>query len=227
MRSKISILLSSLLSGICIAFGATIYLMCLSYGSNYRFLGAFLFGIGLFTIIHFGLWLYTGKVGMVLDNKPKYILDLIICIIGNFLGVALVCGLMMLTRQKDILKDISKPIVECKQNDTPYSIFINSIFCGIMFYLAVEGHEKCPYSIGKVLFAFLPIVLFIIVGFDHCVANLAYYMYAISYSWKGVLYFLIMILGNAAGSILFDGLVKLIIKCGIINNNKSNNNLID
>ena len=73
MRSKISILLSSLLSGICIAFGATIYLMCLSYGSNYRFLGAFLFGIGLFTIIHFGLWLYTGKVGKVLDNKPKYI----------------------------------------------------------------------------------------------------------------------------------------------------------
>jgi hypothetical protein len=52
-------------------------------------------------------------------------------------------------------------------------------------------------------------------------------MYAISYSWKGVLYFLIMILGNAAGSILFDGLIKLIIKCGIINNNKSNNNLID
>ena len=227
MKKKMMVLISSFLSGLCIAFGATVYLMCLSYGSNFRFLGAFLFGIGLFTIIHFRFWLYTGKVGRLLDNKPNYILDLIVCLIGNFLGVATVAGLMLLTRQADTLKEIATPIVAAKQEDQPYSIYINAIFCGVMIYLAVVGHDVCPYNLGKVLFAFLPIVLFIVVGFDHCVANLAYYMYAGIYSWKAVLYFLLMILGNATGSIAFDGLIKLIIKCGIINNNKSNNNLID
>jgi len=224
MKRKMMVLISSFLSGLCIAFGATVYLMCLSFGSNFRFLGAFLFGIGLFTIIHFGFWLYTGKVGKVLDNKPKHILDLIVCLIGNFLGVAFVSGLMLLTRQAETLKEIAAPIVEAKQNDAPYSIYINAVFCGIMIYLAVVGHEMCPYSLGKVLFASLPIVLFIIVGFDHCVANLSYYMYAGSYSWKGVLYFLLMILGNASGSILFDGLVKLVIRFGVSKKKKEDSN---
>ncbi|MCR5113656.1 MAG: formate/nitrite transporter family protein [Acholeplasmatales bacterium] len=215
MRRKLMVLVSSFLSGLCIAFGATVYLMCMSYGSEYRFLGAFLFGIGLFTIIHFGFWLYTGKVGKLLDNKPKYILDLIVCLAGNFLGVATVAGLMLLTRQADTLRTIATPIVEAKQDDAPYSLFINAIFCGVMIYLAVVGHDFCPYPLGKVLFAFLPIMLFIIVGFEHCVANLAYYMYAGSYSWQGVLNFIIMILGNAVGSVSFDGLIKLVIKLGI------------
>lgn len=212
------VLVSSFLSGLCIAFGATVYLMCMSYGSEYRFLGAFLFGIGLFTIIHFGFWLYTGKVGKLLDNKPKYILDLIVCLVGNFLGVATVAGLMLLTRQAETLRTVATPIVEAKQSDAPYSIFINAVFCGVMIYLAVVGHDFCPYPLGKVLFAFLPIVLFIVVGFEHCVANLAYYMYAGSYSWQGVLNFFIMILGNATGSVAFDGLIKLVIKLGIAPN---------
>jgi hypothetical protein len=49
-------------------------------------------------------------------------------------------------------------------------------------------------------------------------------MYASSYSWKGVLYFILMILGNASGSILFDGLVKLVIRFGVSKKKKEESN---
>ncbi|MCR5350257.1 MAG: formate/nitrite transporter family protein [Acholeplasmatales bacterium] len=210
MRKYMMIFSSSFISGLCIALGATGYLMSLHYGN--RFIGAFIFGIGLFTIINFGLWLYTGKVGRLLDNKPKYLLDLLVCVIGNFLGVLFLSSMITFTRYGDILKEQALPIINAKQDDNPFSIFALSFLCGIMIYLAVVGHEICTYNAGKILFAYLPIVLFILCGFEHCVANVTYYVYAHHFSLKMVLYLFIMIIGNGVGSVFFDSMIKLVLK---------------
>ena len=207
MKKSLGIFLSSLLSGFCITIGASIYLVALSKGAQIT--GAFLFGIGLFTIIHFGLWLYTGKVGHTLDNKPKYILDLIICLVGNLIGVILLALVIKYTRTGEVLINASKPIVEAKQNDSWYSILLLSMLCGFMIYIACVGHKKCEYPIGKALFAFLPIVGFILCGFEHVVANACYYTYAGVFNGKVVLNFFIMAIGNGFGAIMLDGLFKL------------------
>ncbi len=216
MRKYLSIFLSSILAGCCIAFGATVYLISVNLGSTstvpnlFKFLGATMFCIGLFTIIHFSLWLYTGKVGYVLDNKPIYLVSLVVCFLGNAIGCFVVSSLMKLTSQGDALKNVASGIVEAKLNSTPLSIFVMSMFCGVMIYLAVEGHKKCEYAIGKVLFAFMPIILFIICGFEHVVANVSYFTYASVFSAKAFGYFCLMFLGNACGSIIFDGLIKAV-----------------
>ena len=214
MKKYLSIFLSSVLSGFCITFGATVYLLCIKMGSGtqiaslMKFLGASMFGIGLFTIIHFSLWLYTGKVGYVLDNKPIYLLSLVVCFIGNTLGSMFMSFLLLQTNQGESLKEIATPIVEAKLNSTPLSIFIMSCLCGVMIYLAVEGHKKCSYTLGKVLFAFMPIILFILCGFEHVVANVTYFTYAQIFSWKAFGYFVLMFFGNACGSIIFDLMLK-------------------
>ena len=82
--------------------------------------------------------------------------------------------------------------------------------CGVMIYLAVVGHKKCEYPLGKVLFVFLPVSLFILCSFEHVVANIVYFTYAGEISFKVVGYFIIMFIGNAIGSITFDLLLKLI-----------------
>ena len=72
MKKYLFIFISSILSGFCIAFGATVYLICLHMGKSglganadlLKVIGSFMFGIGLFTIIHFNMWLYTGKLDM-------------------------------------------------------------------------------------------------------------------------------------------------------------------
>ncbi len=211
MKSYLGIFISSLLSGFMITIGATVYIAMVAI--EQKFIGSILFGFGLFIIIHFGLWLYTGKVGNTLDNKPKYLLKLIVCVIGNMLGVFILSSIIKLTRtaSADFIA-AAYNIASSKQNDSWYSIFILSFMCGIMIYLAVKGHEKCPYSLGKALICFLAVIVFIISGFEHCVANVCYYTYAGIFNPMTILYFLIMIIGNGLGSIFFDGILKIITK---------------
>lgn len=207
MRRNLYILLSSFLAGICIGIGVSVYLSTIE--SN-KIMGAFFFGLGLFTIIHFGLYLYTGRIGAVLDHNPKYLIDMFFCLIGNFIGAFILVSLIKCTRIGDALSINARLLVETKMNDSWYSIFGLSFMCGVLIYIAVKGHHVCPYGVGKLVFAFLALVVFIMCSFEHCVANVAYFTYAGVISFKVVLYFLIMIIGNAFGSIFIDGTLKLI-----------------
>ena len=74
MKQYFRIFISSIMAGLCIAIGATVYLSMLAL--NQKFIGSILFGVGLFTIIAFGLWLYTGKIGFVINEKLNYLLKL-------------------------------------------------------------------------------------------------------------------------------------------------------
>ena len=207
MKKYLAIFLSSILAGFCIVIGVTAFLTLRK--SNF-IAGTLIFGLGLFSIMHCKLYLYTGKVGAVLNNKPKYLLDLLICITGNFIGVILLSSVMKLTRIAPMLEAEAIELVTAKQNDSWYSIFILAIMCGIMIYIAVIGHERSQYTLGKVLFCFLAVSAFIISGHEHCIANAAYYTLAGVFNAKALGYFLLMIIGNAVGSIGIDGLLKVV-----------------
>ena len=62
MKEKFRILLRAVAAGIMISIGGTIYLTL-----ENKMVGAFLFSIGLFAICAYGLNLYTGKIGLVVD----------------------------------------------------------------------------------------------------------------------------------------------------------------
>jgi formate/nitrite transporter FocA (FNT family) len=207
MRRYLAIFLSAILAGLCIVIGVTAFL---SLRKTNFIAGALIFGLGLFSIMHCKLYLYTGKVGAVLNNKPKYLIDLLVCIIGNFIGVILFSSLMKLTRIGGMLETQALELVTTKQNDSWYSIFILSIMCGIMIYIAVIGHERSPYTLGKALFCFLAVSAFIISSHEHCIANAAYYTLAGVFNLKALFYFILMIIGNAIGSIGADGLLKIV-----------------
>ena len=72
MKDNFKILVRAILAGCMISIGGTIFLVCES-----KLLGAFLFSLGLYSICAFGLNLYTGKIGYVIDNKPKYLIELL------------------------------------------------------------------------------------------------------------------------------------------------------
>jgi formate/nitrite transporter FocA (FNT family) len=220
MKRFLMIFISAILSGACITFGATTFVLCNNGEFISKFAGAFMFCIGLYTIIHFNLWLYTGKVGYVLDNKPKYILEVLTCFIGNVVGGFLLSSLIAQTSIIDILRERCQQLVEIKLNSSWYSILIMSMLCGVMIYLSVEGHKRAKYNLAKTIFAFMPIMLFILCGFEHVIANVTYFTYAGVFSAKALLYFFLMFIGNALGSILFALLLKVIEK---LNENKNEN----
>ena len=198
MKNNLKILLRAVLAGVMISLGGTIFLSL-----ENKALGAFLFSIGLFSICVNGYNLYTGKIGYVIDNKPKYLIELLFTLLGNLIGT-LSCGyLLFLSRIGDSLRDKASIICNIKLDDNLLSIFILSIFCGIIMYLAVDIYKKVE-GFGRYIGIFMGITVFILAGFEHCVANMFYFSVANMWSWKTILYVFIMILGNSVGSILLS-----------------------
>lgn len=189
-------LLKGIFAGIMISIAGTVYLSV----SNHLF-GAFLFSIGLLVICMYGMNLYTGKIGYILINKKDYIYELILTLFGNFIGTFLSAKLLLLTRYSNISETASK-IVSLKLGDSMLSIFILSVFCGILMYIAVNNYKKLNTDIGKYSCKFLCIMTFILCGFEHCIANMFYFSISSVWSLKSLCYMLIMILGNSVGSIL-------------------------
>ncbi len=213
MKKYLMIFISAIVSGFLICIGATVYLSMLAGGhGDYlaKICGALFFTLGLFAIIHFNTWLYTGKVGYLLDKDYKYFLDLLVCVFGNIMGAIGLAALIGTTRIGTTLNEQALTLVEQKQADSWYSILILAIMCGVMIYISVKGHQVVEYPIGKVVICFLAIAIFILCGFEHVVANAAYYTYAKVANWKAVGYFALMALGNGIGAVAFDGLLKLV-----------------
>ena len=195
-KNYIDYLIKSIFAGIMIGIAGTVYLRV-----DNNLFGAFLFSIGLLVICMYGMNLFTGKVGYVLINKFNYIYELLITIVGNFIGTFLVARLVLLTRFKSI-SDKAVNLVNLKLNDNLLSIFILSILCGILMYIAVNNYKKINNEIGKYSCIFMCVMVFILSGFEHSIANMYYISVANLLSFKSLLYIFIMLLGNSIGSIL-------------------------
>ncbi len=189
-------LIKGIYAGIMISVAGMIYLSL----SNHV-IGAFLFSIGLLVICMYGMNLYTGKIGYVLINKIDYIYELIFTLLGNFIGTFLSAKVLLLTRFSNV-SEVASKIVSLKLNDNLLSIFILSMFCGILMYIAVNNYKKLNTDIGKYGCIFLCVMTFILCGFEHCVANMFYFSISSVWNLKSLCYMLMMMLGNSVGSIL-------------------------
>lgn len=184
-------------AGICVSIGGAVYLSCPN-----KLLGSFLFSVGLCAILFFKLLLFTGRVGYLTANKPSYLPWLGLVWIGNCLGTWLGAFAQTYTRTGDKLIAAAKEIVAVKSGDSLISLFILSIFCGLMMYIAAEGTRRTPYgSTFQLSLVMLPVAVFIVCGFEHCIADVYYYALA-GFSWDAILRILIITLGNSIGSIL-------------------------
>lgn len=189
-----------------IATGGTVFLSI-----ENKVIGASLFSIGLFGVLIYNLNLYTGKIGYLITNfNLKYIKELIITLIGNFIGACSVGFILRYTRIYDNIYEKSLILANTKLNDNILSIFILSIFCGLLMYYAVNGFKK-QTDFGKYLVVYLGVAVFILCGFEHCIANMYYFSVADIWSLKTLGYTGIMVLGNSIGSFIIP-LCNLVIK---------------
>ena len=196
MKKYLDFLIKGIYAGILISIGGIAYLAI-----ENKVAGSFIFSFGLLTVCMYSFNLFTGKVGYLLINKINYLLELLISLIGNFLGTFIVGNLIRLTRFSNYI-EIAKNIVDVKLNDSILSIFILAIFCGMIMYIAVNNYKKGKDVIGKYITIFMGVMAFILCGFEHCVANMFYFSIAGIFSFKVLYYLLVMVLGNSLGSII-------------------------
>ena len=196
--------IGAVLAGMSIAIGGLVFLSV-----DDRVIGSALFTVGLFTVCTMGLNLFTGKVCYVLQNNREYALALPIIWIGNLAGTGLIALFASLTRNAPALAEKAAGMCQTKLNDNLISLFFLGILCNILIYIAVEGFKNIPHEVGKYLALLFGVMVFILCGTEHCVADMFYFWIAGAWNARAIVCILIITLGNAVGGVIFPVLRDL------------------
>lgn len=210
-------LIKGILAGIAISFGGW---LCLKANSitNVDIIGPFLFSFGLILICNFGFFLYTGKICYLFDKTEesilKKLLSLLIILIGNLIGTLFFSSLLKLILQENEVNNIImqslKNVVNSKIAYSWYQMIGLSFFCGMLVYIAVEGFKNINNNFGKYVVLILAIGGFIVMGFEHSIANMFYYFLSGNYSLMALLSLFLCVIGNSLGGLFIPTLNKII-----------------
>lgn len=207
-KKIISFLSDGILSGIFLCVGC-----CVSMSVESKPLGAFLFSLGLCAIIVFKFGLFTGKAGYMAVKPLSYVLEVVLTFIGNATGAAIGGFLLNLTRLGATLSEKAAAITATKFADSPLSIFVLAVFCGILMFTAVDGNKRAAEKGDFVMSLFivvLTVMVFILCGFNHCIADTCYFFISkCANASQAAVYFLCAVLGNAVGCMSVPMVKKL------------------
>lgn len=179
------IFLQAIVAGLMIALGSYANLM---YGGV---IGALIFSVGLVCIVEFKMKLYTGQIGMGPRENGPSVRDLLVIFFGNFIGVML---FVIMVRDKSIVS--ATAIVSGLVAQGWLRILAKSVFCGMLVHLACQGEKN-------VLRVVLCVMTFILCGFPHCIAVMAYLGFAEG-GLNAVWVLAPIVLGNSLGALLVE-----------------------
>lgn len=180
---------NSIFAGMCISIG------CIAYLKVGGVPGALLFSLGLLTVIVRGYELFTGKT-----CRCEWLLRpfrLMLCLLFNIVGcwaLNLMCGKIDGVREAAVLA------CNTKLGRSDVAIFSAAILCGMLIAIAVRSGSK--------LDVVLAVMIFVLVGAEHVVAD-AFYMIAAGVELETAAIFIGKVaLGNLIGGIVFSDLFE-------------------
>ena len=187
------VLLLGFLAGAYIAFGALLAIIIgkgiaptivggVSYSGFARFMFAAVFPVGLILTVIAGAELFTGNTAVLIPGvlgKQIRWADLgrnwILSYAGNFLGSLFIAYILAyltgLCGEEPYLSAVK--IMTVKKTDMSFlSAFLKGVGCNWLVCLAVWMACASDEIIGKILSIWFPIMAFVGLGFEHCIANM-------------------------------------------------------
>lgn len=176
-----SLSIKAFMSGMFIAFGA-LGSQVINASSGTSFMGAFIFPVGLILVVCTGSELFTGDCLMamaVIDKKislPGMLKTLFIVYIWNFIGSLFVVFFSYAGKLPEMLDgklgETMGKTAAAKTALLPQVSFAKGVLCNILVCAAVLVAIKTNDIVGKMLAAYFPVMLFVLCGFEHSVANM-------------------------------------------------------
>ena len=178
----LKIFLLGILAGALIAFGG-VTANTASMGAN-RLIAGCVFPFGLVMVVLLGAELFTGNCLIsisVLDKQARFsgmLRNWVFAYLGNFVGGVLVAALCAYSGQFNFkggelaVVTINAAINKCSMGFG--SAFFLGIGCNFLVCIAVLLAFSAKDVAGKILGIYGPICVFVICGFEHCVANMYY-----------------------------------------------------
>ncbi len=198
-EKRISVFRKAMPAGVFIGIGCVAYLMAPN-----KLAGAALFTVGLFSVCWFGAYLYTGKVGHIIETRNSP--DCLTILIGNAAGILIVCALA-----RAALPDIQAAagtLVAGKLSQTLISCAARSVLCGVLMYIAVDNYARQHDALFRALGIALCVPLFILCGFEHSIADMGYFLLAVPVRpLASVVYILVVIIFNGIGAVAINWLI--------------------
>ena len=182
----IKLIVSSFCAGIAISISCIAFL---ASGNPWTF------PIGLFIICFFGFHLFTGKVSYA--NSKNDIINLVIMWTVNMTTAALM-GILVHYMRPDFT-EITLTMVTNKIAEG-WFIIPRAILCNIMIFVAVHAWKNLP-SPNNAIGLIFATAIFVICGFEHCVANSFYIGCALTANLKTIQFIFLNTISNAIGGL--------------------------
>lgn len=184
--SSLQMILLGIFAGVFIGFGAHANITVTQTLGSFdvgvaKFMGAAVFPVGLMLVLIAGAELFTGNNLMTLalmDRKitvSKLLKNWSLVYIGNFLGSILLAYVIVKSGLYKDGSDIASKAInlsEAKVNLSTQAAVLRAILCNIIVVLAVWLSSASNNVIGKLFAIWFPIMLFVLSGFEHSVANM-------------------------------------------------------
>lgn len=182
-------LILGMMAGIFISLGAVgsnTVSAVVENGSIAKLLCGLVFPTGLTMVLLAGSELFTGNCLMIISLLEKEITlkamlkNWVLVYIGNFIGAILVVFLVYGGGQLDLFNGMlavnTIKVAASKCSLTFLKAFCLGILCNLLVCIAVWVSFAAKNVTGKIAGLFLPIMLFILCGFEHSIANMYYGM---------------------------------------------------
>ncbi len=219
-RSGVGYFAAGVLAGMFVAFGgfvsATAGGALQAAGSPWtRLAAAFTFASALSLVLMAGSELFTGNnmvmTAGVLSRRVKAVDAMklwLFCWLANFAGSWLAAGLYCATGLVNgSTAQYIASVAETKLSLPVPEMFVRAILCNMLVCLAVWCGFKLKSESGKLIMIFWCILVFMVCGFEHSVANMSTLAVALltgqARFWPYVLNIGVVTLGNILGGALF------------------------
>ena len=209
----LKVLLFGIYAGLAIGLGSLVYTVASTYLTSHGgiIFASALFSVGLILVCVLGLQLYTGKIGVVFDDREKLkenAINLPIMLVGNAIGafaLGIICRFAFMN-----IPEINDRIIAISQGKTASdTVFLQGIFCGALVYIAVYFFKNLENWGMKIIGIITAVTLFVYCGFQHCIANMFYFGMAFNWNINMLWNLLIVILTNSIGALLVRCIVHL------------------
>lgn len=179
--------LLAVLAGAFIAMGgvgATTVAVSVPLASVGKFAGACVFPGGLTMVLLAGSELFTGNTLLVIPLLQKEITlagmlkNWGVVYLGNLVGGLLVGALVVFSHQPDLFgKQMAVSVISTAAAKCSLSFgdaVIRGILCNFLVCIAVWISFAAKDVAGKIMGLFFPIMMFVLCGFEHSIANMYY-----------------------------------------------------
>ncbi|GAB0107789.1 formate/nitrite transporter family protein [Nocardia sp. JMUB6875] len=189
MRGPGRFLVSAMLAGAFIAVGEVLLLVAVSpfvaeHSAGVKLLEGAVFPIALTLVMFAGAQLFTSTVMIMLvgvlsgrTGVKDMLLAWAATLFGNFAGTLVFAAMVHGSgvTSSPTAKAMLTELLSAKNSLAGGQLFWRAVLCNMLVCLAVWMFSRVQNSGAKIALLWMPVLVFVAVGFEHCVANMSLY----------------------------------------------------